>query len=236
MNHLTSLVLLLLAFAASAAEPPAGAVAKPLRIVTLGDSITKGVRPGVKPEETFAARLETALRAEAVDASVVNVGIGGERTDQALQRLAKAVLAQKPAVVTIMYGTNDSYVDQDKSASRITLDEYRANLLKLVAELRAAGITPVLMTEPRWGRTAKLNGLGEHPNVRLESYVAACRAVAMEQGVPLVDHYQHWADAEKQGTDIGAWTVDQCHPNPEGHRILAEQMLPVVRIALKTVR
>lgn len=203
-----------------------------LRIVTLGDSITKGVRPGVKAEETFAARLEAALRTEGVEASVLNVGIGGERTDQALKRLAKDVLAQKPSVVTIMYGTNDSYVDQGKSASRITADEYRANLGQLVAELRAAGITSVLMTEPRWGKTAKLNGVGEHPNVRLEKYVAACRAVAAEQRVPLVDHYQHWSAAEAKGTDIGAWTTDQCHPNPEGHRVLADLMLPVLRAAL----
>jgi len=220
-----ALILALLAFSVPAAEP--------LRIVTLGDSITKGVRPGVKAEETFAARLEAGLRAGGAGVSVVNVGIGGERTDMALKRLAKDVLAQKPAVVTIMYGTNDSYVDQGKSASRITVEEYRANLAKLVDELRAAGIAPVLMTEPRWGKTARLNGAGEHSNVRLEQYVAACRAVAKEKQVPLVDHFQHWTDAEEKGADIGKWTTDQCHPNAEGHRVLAELMLPVVRAALK---
>lgn len=207
--------------------------ANKLRIVTLGDSITKGVRPGVKADETFAARLEAALRAEGMDASVGNVGIGGERTDQALKRLAKDVLAQKPSLVTIMYGTNDSYVDQGKSASRITVEEYRANLGKLVDELRAAGVMPVLMTEPRWGKTARLNGVGEHPNVQLEKYVAACRAVAKEKQTPLVDHYQHWTKAEAKGTDIGAWTTDQCHPNPDGHRVLTEVLLPVIRAALK---
>ena len=209
---------------------------KKFRVVTLGDSITKGVRPGVKAAETFAARLESGLRADGIEASVVNVGIGGERTDQALRRLAKDVLAQQPSLVTIMYGTNDSYVDQGKSATRITVEEYRANLVRLVAELRAAGVTPVLMTEPRWGKTAKLNGVGEHPNVRLEAYVAACRSVAQEKQVPLVDHYQHWNTAEKKGADIGAWTTDQCHPNPQGHRVLAELMLPVVRTALPKPR
>lgn len=207
-----------------------------LRIITLGDSITKGVRLGVKAEETFAARLEAALRTEGVAASVANVGIGGERTDQAMKRLAKDVLAQKPSLVTIMYGTNDSYVDQGKNASRITADEYRTNLGKLVDELRAAGVTPVLMTEPCWGKTAKLNGIGEHPNVRLEKYVEACRDVAKEKHAPLVDHYQHWTAAEMKGTDIGAWTTDQCHPNPDGHRVLAELMLPVIRRALSTAQ
>mgnify|MGYP003334816170 FL=1 len=225
MKHLLPLALALAAFVAAAAEP--------LRIVTLGDSITKGVRPGVKAEDTFAARLEAGLRVVSLEVSVVNVGIGGERTDQALKRLAKDVLARKPAVVTVMYGTNDSYVDPGRDAARLTVEEYRANLARLVDELRAGGVVPVLMTEPRWGKAAKLNGVGEHPNVRLEKYVEACRAVAAEKRTPLVDHYLHWTQAEAKGVDIGAWTTDQCHPNPEGHRLLAELMLPVIRAALK---
>ncbi len=235
MSRLFPLLLAAFAVVANAAEP-ARPAAKPLRIVTLGDSITKGVRPGVKAEETFAARLEAGLRAAGVEASVVNVGIGGERTDQALKRLAKDVLAQQPGLVTIMYGTNDSYVDQGKDASRLTADEYRANLVRLVDELRAAGITPVLMTEPRWGKTAKLNGVGEHPNVRLEKYVEACRAVAAEKNSPLADHFKHWTDAESKGADIGTWTTDQCHPNPDGHRVLTELMLPAIRATLKSAQ
>ena len=41
--------------------------APPATIVTLGDSITKGVRAGVRPEETFAALAERALRADGID-------------------------------------------------------------------------------------------------------------------------------------------------------------------------
>lgn len=199
-----------------------------VEIVTLGDSITKAARPGVRRDETFAARLEETLAEREYPVRVTNVGIGGERTDQALARLEKDVLARQPRIVTIMYGTNDSYVDKGKNASRITVDEYRANLELLVKRLRAANIEPVLMTEPRWGASAGLNGAGEHPNVRLEQYVAACRAVAQEMNVPLVDHYAHWLAAEQAGQVLGAWTTDQCHPNSQGQRILMETMLPVL--------
>jgi acyl-CoA thioesterase-1 len=203
-------------------------------IVTLGDSITKGVRQGVTAEETFGARLHELLKEEAgIDAEVVNVGIGGERTDQALARLEKDVLARRPAIVTIMYGTNDSYVDKGKDASRLTVDEYTANLRELVKRLRAAGVTPVLMTEPRWGEQASPNGVGEHPNVRLEKYVEACRAVAKKSETPLVDNYAHWSEARENGTDLGAWTTDQCHPNANGHAEIARTMLPVVRNAME---
>src|SRR5690242_5523760 len=94
--------------------PISEAEAPKLKVITLGDSITRGERPGVKADETFAARLQAALRKNATGAEVLNVGVGGERTDQAVKRLKAAVIDQKPALVTIMYGTNDSYVDRGK--------------------------------------------------------------------------------------------------------------------------
>ncbi len=199
-----------------------------IRIVTLGDSITKGYREGVRPEETFSAFLEAALRKKDHHVSVTNVGIGGERTDQALQRLEKDVLAKKPNFVTIMYGTNDSYVDKGATTSRLTVEQFRDNLRELVKRLRAAKIEPILMTEPRWGDKAGPNGVGEHPNVRLEPFVAACREVAREMKVPLVDHYAAWSKKRDEGFDIGSWTTDQCHPNVPGHKFMMETMLPVI--------
>ena len=202
-------------------------------IVMLGDSITKGVRAGVKLEETFAAITETRLRELGWKVRVTNVGIGGERTDQALQRLERDVLVKKPRLVTIMYGTNDSYVDAGKDASRLPLEAYRANLMQLVGRVRAAGAIPILMTEPRWGSKAKANGLGEHPNKRLEVFLDACGDVARETKTPLVDHYAHWMAYELRGQDLGDWTTDQCHPNPKGHRQIAELMSPILSSALR---
>lgn len=201
---------------------------KPLRIVTLGDSITKGVRTGVLPEQTFAKQIEKQLRASGAAVEVTNVGIGGERTDGALKRLSQDVLALTPSIVTIMYGTNDSYVDQGSTQSRISIDQYRENLVRLVRLLREGGAQPILMTEPRWGKAATNNGAGEHPNLRLEKYMVACRDVAREMDVPLVDHFRLWTDAEVSGTDIAAWTTDQCHPNAAGHQKLADAILPAI--------
>lgn len=215
---------------AAACLVAASAVAgEPLRIVTLGDSITKGARPGVTEEQTFASLIAAKLREEGQTAEVVNVGIGGERTDQALERLERDVLALRPAVVAVMYGTNDSYVDQGAQDSRIARDQYRDNLYALVRKLREAGVRPILMTEPRWGAAAGANGVGEHPNVRLEPYMEACREVARATGASLVDHFAHWTEAEAAGQDLGDWTTDECHPNPRGHEELAALMWPTVR-------
>jgi lysophospholipase L1-like esterase len=200
------------------------------KIVALGDSITKGVRSGVTSQQTFAAQIEVQLRDLGRSVSLTNVGIGGERTDQALKRL-KGVIDLKPNLVTIMYGTNDSYVDKGKTKSRITVDVYRANLIQITARLLEHGIVPILMTEPRWSAKASNNGLGENPNIKLEPYMVACREVAAEWRVPLIDHFATWSKHKEDGTDLHAWTTDGCHPNPSGHKVLASTMLP----ALKTL-
>lgn len=202
-----------------------------LTIVTLGDSITKGVRSGVADDQTFASLIEQRLAADGRSVEVINVGIGGERTDQALQRFDR-VLRHRPDIVTIMYGTNDSYVDQGKTASRITVDDYRKNLNEIVARLLGRGIQPVLMTEPRWSDKAGKNGIGENPNVKLEPFVQACRDVAKEWRVPLVDHFADWTAAHDSGTDLHDWTTDGCHPNPDGHVKLADAMLPVLNTTI----
>lgn len=207
------------------AEP--NRLAQPVKIVCLGDSITKGAREGVAATETFAALVERDLAGAGLPVGVANVGIGGERTDQALARFEE-VLALQPDVVTIMYGTNDSYVDEGRTESRLSVSEYAANLEAIVGLVHAIGAEAVLMTSPRWGDEAH-NGLGENPNDRLEAYVAMCREVASVLGVPLVDHYAAWTAARAGGRDLGTWTTDQCHPNPAGHAALAEAMLPVLR-------
>lgn len=221
---------LLLAALLFAVAPPLSAADTPV-VVALGDSITAGSRPGVGVHQTFVSLLDARLKEKKTPAKVVNAGLGGERTDGALTRLEKAVFARKPAVVLVMYGTNDSYVDRGKTDSRLPVETYRANLVAIVEAVRKAGAEPVLMTEPRWAAGAK-NGLGEDPNLRLEKYVAACREVAKDKKVRLVDHYARWQKAEAGGTDLNDWTTDRCHPNVRGQRELADAIEPVLAGAL----
>lgn len=209
---------------------------EPFTIITLGDSITKGVRSGVAADQTFAAQVEKSLRQNGLNVAVKNVGIGGERTDQALKRLDRDVIAAKPNLVTIMYGTNDSYVDKGKTASRITIEAYETNLRELVTRLKAASIQPVLMTEPMNGEANAKNGLGEDCNIRLAAFMERCRTVAKELEVPLVDHFAHWQHLQtKRKVKLQDWTTDGCHPNPPGHVEMAHRivqtLLPMIQRA-----
>lgn len=202
------------------------------RVVVLGDSITKGVRTGVSAEEIFSSRIQQALIEEGRRVVVNNQGIGGERTDQALHRLAKDVLSQKPHVVLVMYGTNDSYVDIGRKESRLTSRQFADNLTRITRQLQEQNVRVVLMTEPRWGDKAAMNGAGEHPNERLEEFLQQTRNVAKDLKCPLVDHYAVWSKAREGGQDLSEWTTDECHPNGEGHKQLADTILPMLRMEL----
>jgi len=48
-----------------------------------------------------------------------------------------------------------------------------------------------------------------------------------------VDHYQIWTKNASNGLDIGTITTDQLHPNPLGHRLMAESIEPVLINLLK---
>jgi lysophospholipase L1-like esterase len=227
--------LILLLGTAAYAEEAVSSPPSSSRIVALGDSITKGVREGVTPDDTFIARVEAALNADGLAAEGINLGIGGERTDQALARLDD-LIALRPRIVTVMYGANDSYVDQGATASRLSLDDFTINLRTIVERLLLDGIEPVLMTEPRWADDANPDGLGRNPNLQLEPYIQACRDVARETGVALVDHYAHWTESRANGQDLRDWTTDGLHPNPRGHHELATLMMPVLGRLLESPR
>ena len=98
-------------------------------------------RNGVTAEQTFSSLLQSQLRQSNNSSRVVNLGIGGERTDQALNRMDQ-VFQWNPDLVTIMYGTNDSYIDSGKTTSRIGVDQYRENLINIVTHCCTVELNP----------------------------------------------------------------------------------------------
>lgn len=210
---------------------PAGA--EPITIVTVGDSITKAVRPGVKPHETFSAWLKVDLQKNGIDANVINVGIGSEDTDLALARFDKDVIARKPKLVTIMYGANDHWIHKGKTEPKVSPEKFAANLKKMVADVRKAGGTPVLMTTPLpIGKAYPVDQANSLK--RLEKYVQITRDVARTEKTPLVDHYAQWeAIAAKKEIDLASWVTDPWHPNAVANRMMAAFMLPEVLKALR---
>jgi acyl-CoA thioesterase-1 len=208
--------------------PPAAAEA-PIKIVCLGDSVTRAVRPGVKPEETFCAVLDRRLRALGIAAEVINAGIGGHTTADGLARLDRDVLAHRPGHVVIMFGLNDSWVDPGKTTSRLSAAQYEQNLRQLLARTRAARIAPLLMTP----NPVAAPGYPPERNVTLKKYVEAVREVARAEKVPLIDVYARFAELTLEGVSLNDLYTDGMHPNPRGQGILAELLARHFEVLLK---
>ncbi|MEX2113877.1 MAG: SGNH/GDSL hydrolase family protein [Pirellulales bacterium] len=209
--------------------------ATPVRIVCLGDSVTKAERPGVAAGETFCAVLERSLNAsdeQDEQVEVINAGIGGHTTAQGLARFESDVLAHQPDYVVIMFGLNDSWIDQGNTESRLTVREYRANLEQMLAKLRHRRIGVLLMTP----NPAIAPMYPAERNVTLKPYVEAVRDLARREQLPLVDVYQRFAELAIEGVDLNTLFTDAMHPNPAGQKLIAgmlaeqfESLLAVVR-------
>ncbi len=202
-------------------------------VICLGDSITKGVRPGVEADQIYEAVLERLLRHRGLQTQVIASGVGSEQTGGALERFDRDVISHRPDCVTIMYGTNDSYVYEGETKPHLTPDEYAANLRRMVRLAKTSGIQAVLMSPIPLSATGSWMAWSpykeEGPNCRIGAYVDAVGRVAADEEVPIVDNYSVWM-AATTGTEqtIDDLTTDGCHPNPAGHELIARTMLPVL--------
>jgi len=207
-----------------------------IKILTFGDSITSGAREGVKETQTFTYYLGVLLNKDGFPVEMINKGISGETTSGALDRIEHDVIKEKPRWVTIMYGTNDAFIDDyaDETGHwpRIPIERYKNNLKAIIQELKANNIKPILMTPIPMGRfwgsevgIYKQKGI----NFKLKEFVEAVRDIAREENIPLVDHFNEWLNWEKRGKNIDTWMTDGIHPNPKGHRLMAAAIFKVLK-------
>jgi len=198
--------------------------------VIFGDS-TSAVRPNVR---VFGSILEEHLPT----AKIINAGVPGNTTRNALGRLNRDVIFRQPDIVTIFFGINDSAVDVWKGATepRVPLTEYGANLGEMIAAIRLAGAIPILLTPNPVAWTPELLKLyGRAPyrpddpdgwNVELKQYATAVRQIAVDKHVLLVDVDQIFRDyAAEPGHHLDDLLLDGMHPNDAGHRLIAEGIL-----------
>ncbi len=104
-------------------------------IAAFGDSLVTNLGVG-DPNERFAPELQEALNARGLDATVLNYGIGGQTTSDALYRIGD-VLAAKPDLVIVEFGTNDAL-------QQVPLATVESNLREIVTAFRQADIDVLL--------------------------------------------------------------------------------------------
>ena len=196
-------------------EPPAAPTATVApRIVCFGDSITR---------RGYPAELGRLL-----GVPVASAGVGGNSSSAGLKRMDADVLATKPDIVVILFGTNDTRLDAPKV--HVPRERYVANLREMVARCRAAGARVVLCTVPPIAEDAYFQ---RHERAAfaaaggltavLESYRAAVIKLGTELGLPVVDLGKALASRPE-------WlSLDGVHPAPVGNALIAQLVAEKVR-------
>jgi acyl-CoA thioesterase I len=167
---------------------PAGSV-----VLALGDSLTFGT--GATPETSYPAVL-TALSGW----QVVNAGVPGDTSAQALERLPALLQEHKPALVLVSIGGNDLL-------RRLPEGHTRANLQRICELASDAGAQVMVLAVPRPSVAAAFIGsLSDHP-----MYAEVSAALKL----PL--HAQGWAGVLADE----ALRADQIHANARGYAQMA---------------
>ena len=170
------------------------AVPRGATVLALGDSITFGT--GTTPEASYPAVL-----ARLTGWNVVNAGIPGDTSAQALARLPDLLQEHKPQLVLVSIGGNDFL-------RRLGDADVKANIRRIAEQCIAAGAQVLLIGVPRPSLVGAMAGaLGDH---------ALYRELAEELKLPL--HNEGWSAVlgdEKLRSD-------QIHANAAGYERFAQ--------------
>jgi acyl-CoA thioesterase-1 len=187
------------------------AMAAPLRLLVLGDSLAAGF--GLAAAEGFQARLLAGLRARGLEVQLVDGAVSGDTTAGGRARL-DWVLAEPVDAALVELGGNDGLRGIDPRNTE-------ANLAAILDALAARKI-PVL-----------LSGMLAPPNLGREygeEFAAVFRRLGARPGVMFDPFF-----LEGVAGDPALNQADRIHPNARGAAIVAERMVPLVAELLARV-
>ena len=205
MRRRTLLVVAAAWLASCARKKPPAAQALPAGsvVLALGDSITYGT--GAAPEAAYPAQL-----AQLTGWTVINGGVPGDTSAQALARLPALLAEHQPALLIVSVGGNDFL-------RRLSEADTEANLRRIVIAGREAGAQVLLVAVPRPTAAAAVTGsLSDHP---------LYEALSAELELPL--HREGWASVLADE----ALRSDRIHANADGYRRFAEGVAATAREA-----
>jgi len=174
------------------------------RIVFLGDSLTAGY--GLDPEVAFPAQVEAALGKRGKQVRSVNAGVSGDTSAGGLRRL-DWILRQPVDILVIALGANDALRGQPPEVTRENLrriiDQARQRYPDIRILLAGMKAPPNMGAEYRTAFDQLFVELAESEQVALMPFLL--QEVAGEPSLNL---------------------ADGIHPNIEGQKIIARNLLP----------
>ena len=209
----------------------AAALERP-KLLLLGDSLTQTSMEG------WGGALAHQYQRRA---DVLNRGLSGYNTRWYIEYAQESGIWYEPgkiALTTIFFGANDASLETENPHHHVPLEEYQENLKKLVAktqesfpESRILFITPppvhheqrLKFQKERYGD--KATGVLERTLESAGKYAEACKAVASELELPVLDLYTIMKDAVD---DFGIFFYDGLHFNKDGHEIVLKSLLEAI--------
>jgi acyl-CoA thioesterase I len=174
-------------------------------IVAFGDSLTSG--PGLREEQTYPALLQQRIASERREYLVVNAGVSGDTSSEALDRFDRAIVPGTKILI-LAIGANDGL-------RGVPVATVERNIATMIERAQSRGIAVLLcqMEAP------PLGGL----NYTIEFHRVYTR-LAERYNVRLVPFFL----AGLIGN--GAFDLDDTlHPNAAGHRAIADTIWPHLR-------
>lgn len=184
-------------------------------IIGFGDSLTFGY--GVDAGTSFIDRLAPLLldKFPSIEWEIINKGVNGDTTRDALFRLKEDVLDLKPDYVTILFGTNDSSLNEDTYVSPF---EFSVNLNKIAESIKKTGAVPVFITPTP---IIDFDFLPYNTNDRIEKYCSLISETAEKYLCPFFDLNDFMSSFCGNSLEY-LIQFDGIHINEKGYEIIAE--------------
>lgn len=197
-----------------AATPAFSNEAKKKTIVILGDSIAAGY--GVDPSESFPSLLQEKISEVKLPYQIVNAGVSGDTTASGVRRMPW-LLRREIDVLVIELGGNDGL-------RGIAPSETQSNLEKIIDLAR--GKNPKMQIV--------LAGMQMPQNMGAEytsRFKQVFETVAKEKKTKLIPFILEGVGGKAEFNQ-----PDRIHPNPAGHRIVADNVWAVLEPLLENER
>jgi len=188
----------------------ADAHSKKLRIVAFGDSLTAGFR--LTKEQAYPARLEEILGKKGIDVEVLNAGVSGDTSSQALRRIEWTFKKGPFDWVILCIGANDGLRGQP-------LEQLEKNLRAIILQFKKQNTQVLLM-----GMKLPVNLSGEYRDKFEKLFEQVAKTENVYWGKFILEGVAGIADLQLD---------DQIHPNEKGQAIVAQNVAHVFLEALK---
>lgn len=183
----------------------ASAYSAPKTVLVVGDSLS--AEYGLTRGAGWVALLEQKLKAEKIDARIVNASISGETTSGGRTRLPALLTQHKPQIVVIELGANDGLRGLPVASAEANLRQMVTLSQKQDAKVMLIG----MRMPPNYGRAYT------------ERFFNMYGTLSKDLKAPLVPFM-----LEGVADKPALFQADRLHPNAEAHPIILNNIWPTI--------